>query len=193
VKTRGKIFVISGPSGSGKTTLIKGVLKDKRLKKKLVRSISFTTRPVRPVEKHKSDYFFISQAEFKRALRAKKILEWTKYLGYYYGTPKDFVDGHLNKLDGILLCLDVVGARKVKKIYPGNTVTIFVLPPSLDTLPKRIKQRCCGTDREEIKKRIQAAKEEIAASRKYDYKIVNRDLGLALKELKGIIIKETGN
>ncbi len=185
--------MISGPSGSGKTTLIRGVFKDRRLKKRLVRSISFTTRPVRAIETHKSDYFFISQAQFKRALKAKKILEWTKYLGYYYGTPRDFVDGHLNKEDGILLCLDVVGARKVKKIYPRNTVTIFILPPSLDTLPKRIKQRCSGTKKEEVEKRLRVAKKEILASRGYDYRIINKDLTRALRELKGIIIKEIGS
>ena len=87
----GKIFVISGPSGSGKTTLRDCLLKDKKVKSLFAKSVSFTTREKRTAEIEGRDYFYISEKEFKKKLRAKKILEWTKYLGYYYATPRDFV------------------------------------------------------------------------------------------------------
>lgn len=127
----GCLFVISGPSGSGKTTLTEEILKQKELKNRLKRSISFTTRPRRPGEEDKKDYFFISGEEFKRKLKAKKILEWTRYLGYYYGTHKELVDSALAQEKHILLCVDLKGAASLKQLYPGNAVTIFVMPPSI--------------------------------------------------------------
>jgi len=84
----GKLFIISGPSGSGKTTLLAGLIKDKKIGKLLVKSRSLTTRPRRTGESNGSEYFFVTPLEFRHILKAKKILEWTRYLGYYYGTPK---------------------------------------------------------------------------------------------------------
>ena len=126
--TPGLIFVISGPSGSGKTTLIKSLLKDRVLKKILSKSISFTTRPKRRNEKDKKDYFFITPAEFSHLLKRKKIIEWTRFLGYYYATPRDYVDQQLTRGRNLALCLDTKGAASIKKIYPDNSVTIFILP-----------------------------------------------------------------
>ncbi len=190
MKTKGLIFIISGPSGSGKTTLLKGLLKDKDLKKKLTRSISFTTRPKRSGERQGEDYVFISKEEFKEKIRAKKILEWTKYLGYYYGTPLDIVRKRPNKTQGILLCLDVKGAQKVKRLYPNNSVSIFILPSSLEHLPQRIIGRCNKTKKEEIEKRIKLARKEILTSQPYDYRIVNKNLKKAILELRAIVLKE---
>ncbi len=152
--------------------------------------MSFTTRPRRTGERQKKDYFFISEKEFKNKLRQKKILEWTRYLGYYYGTPKDFVEWQLNKSKAVVHCLDVKGALRIKRLYPRETVTIFVMPASVDTLPQRIQQRCSKTKTEEIKKRIQLAKTEIQRSHVYEHRLVNKELDKALKELKGILIKE---
>ncbi|MDP3731477.1 MAG: guanylate kinase [Candidatus Omnitrophota bacterium] len=187
---QGLIFIISGPSGSGKTTLAEKILGNKRLKNKLARSISFTTRPKRSGEQDKKDYFFISGKRFKREQKAKKILEWTKYLGYYYATPKDFIERQLHKAKHIILCLDLKGAFSVKRQYPGNTVTIFVIPPSLDTLLQRITSRCNKTKEGEVRQRLRLAQQELSACEKYDYCVVNKDLNQAIKELQGIILKE---
>jgi len=190
-KSQGLIFVLSGPSGSGKTTLLGNIIRSAKLRKKFARSISFTTRPKRSGEKHGKDYFFIDRAEFKQKSKAKKILEWTKYLGYYYATPKDFVDEQIRKKRHIILCLDLKGAAKIKRLYPENSVTIFILPPSLEALRNRIEGRCNMTKKEEVRQRLKLARQELLASRKFDYCLVNRSLQRAVNELKRIILKET--
>lgn len=188
---RGLIFVISGPSGSGKTTLLKKLLKSKELLKKgLVKSISFATRPRRSTEKPGEDYFFITKEEFKQERKAKKILEWTRYLGYYYATPKDFIEKQLGMGRHIFLCLDLKGALKIRQLYPKNTVTVFIIPPSLVTLKNRIQERCNKTKKEEIRQRLKLAKRELLASQRYDYCLVNQNLRRAVRELKGIILRE---
>lgn len=184
----GLIFIISGPSGSGKTTLLKSLLEAKPLKNKLVKSISFTTRPKRWDEKNGKDYFFISEREFQQKRKDKKFLEWTRYLGYYYATPKDFIERYLGKGRHIVLCLDLKGALKIKRLYPNNTVTIFVMSPSLEALRERIKKRSKKIKSTEIRQRISLAKKELAAACRYDYRMVNKDLRGAVGELKEIII-----
>lgn len=188
MRKRGFIFVISGPSGSGKTTLIKNLLKDKGLTNTLAKSVSFTTRPKRANEKNGRDYSFITPRRFKALLRGKKIIEWTRYLGYCYGTPKDYLDGEFRAGRHIVLCLDTKGARKIKNIYPANTVTIFILPPKPETLRQRIRSRS-RIKKENLLKRLKLAKKEIALSQRYDYKIMNENFPLALKELKDIIFE----
>jgi guanylate kinase len=191
LRKKGLIFVISGPSGSGKTTLAQKLTRSKTLKNRLIKSISFTTRPKRQGEADKRDYFFISDKEFREKRKAKKILEWTKYLDYYYATPKEFVDRQLDKGKHILLCLDFKGALEVKRLYPQNTITIFVTPPSLVALQDRIRKRCRQTKKEEIKQRLKLARQELAVAKRYNYCVVNRDLQQAVKELQGIILQET--
>jgi len=187
---QGSIFIISGPSGSGKTTLAGHLLGDKTLRNKLSRSISLTTRPRRTGEQDRKDYFFISEARFKQEQKAKKILEWTKYLGYYYGTPRDFIEKQLNNSKSVVLCLDFKGAFKVKKLYPRNAVTIFVVPPSLDTLLHRITGRCNKIKEKEVRQRLALARQELLNAGKYDYCVANQDFNQASKQLKGIILKE---
>jgi guanylate kinase len=188
-KKPGKIFVISGPSGSGKTTLLGKLIQDKDISKLLIKSRSLTTRPKRPQEKQGEDYFFVSLEEFKRRLKTKKILEWTRYLGYYYGTPKQFVDAQLKKGKNLGFCLDLKGAAILKKIYPKDTITIFVLPPSLKTLKTRIQERCKCTAKQEIAQRLKLASREIKACSRFDYCILNKNLQVALGQLKKIIKK----
>lgn len=189
---RSRIFVISGPSGSGKTTLARRLLADTQLKKKLVKSVSLSTRPKRSQEKEGRDYFFISPQEFRRRLKEQKILEWTRYLGYYYATPRDFAEQQLQKGKSILLCLDLKGARKIKREYPEESVTIFVFPPSLEALRKRIEGRCSRTKKEEVRQRLRLAQRELLSGREYDYSLANDNLEKAIEELKGIILKEAG-
>jgi len=189
VKNKGLIFVISGPSGSGKTTLLKELLAAADLKGRLSRSISLTTRPRRSGERNGGDYFFISREHFQELLRQNKILEWTKYLGYYYGTPGDRLKQQIKKGRNIALCLDAKGARTIKKLYPRNTVAIFVLPPSYKALGERIKRRCHKTGIDEIRKRLNLGQKELRFVKQYDYSLVNKDLGRALKKLKGIVLR----
>jgi len=186
----GKLFIISGPSGSGKTTLLEHLLKDKVLKGKLKKSVSITTRPKRSGERQGRDYYFLSEADFQRALKAKKILEWTKYLGYYYATPKVPLRQQLKIGRHLGLCLDFKGAKKIKSFFPKETVTIFILPPCLDTLKKRIRGRCHKTGDEEIQKRLKLARQELAAAGWYDYSLVNKHLPQTVDALKGIILAE---
>lgn len=185
------IFVISGPSGSGKTTLLKNLLKTKDLKNRLIRSISFTTRPKRPGEKDGRDYFFINEQEFRRKREAKKLLEWTRYLGYYYATSKDFFKSQFARDRHLILCLDIKGALKIKRLYPKDTVNIFVMPPSLGALRDRIKKRGNKAKKEETRQRLGLAKEELLASQTYDYCVVNKDLDKTLKKLKEVILDRT--
>ena len=188
---KGLIFVISGPSGSGKTTLRDRLLEDKRLQRTLAKPISFTTRPKRSKEQSGRDYYFISRAQFEAKKRAKKILEWTRYLGYYYATPKDYVQRQLRRGREIVLCTDLKGVASIKRLYPFNTVSIFVRPPSLEVLEKRITGRCHKTDKKELKRRIGLAGKELCRASSCDYQILNKRFSYALARLKGIIAKHT--
>lgn len=192
-KKPGLVFVISGPSGSGKTTLLKKALLDKLLRKKLAKSISVTTRSKRSGERQGRDYFFVKPQEFQRLINSKKILEWTRYLGYYYGTKKDLLEEKLRSGKSLALCLDLNGAKSLKKLYPGNTVTIFIQAPSIKELRKRIKLRCSQTRQEEINKRVKLAETELKSSGRYDYVIKNKNLDQALSRLRDIILKEIGD
>jgi len=185
---RGFIFILSGPSGSGKTTLAQLLFRERgAFKGRLVKSVSLTTRGPRSTEIPGKDYFFVGREEFLRLLREKKILEWTKYLEYYYGTPKEFVESCLDKGKYLLMCLDHKGAMRVKKTYPGRSVSIFLKPPSLQILEQRIRGRCRRTGEEEIQKRLMKARRELRLCGKYDYCVVNGDLRYAVKDLKKII------
>lgn len=187
---KGIIFVLSGPSGSGKTTLAQKILADKKFSGRLEKSISFTTRPRRRGEKNRKDYFFISEAAFRQGQKTQKILEWTRYLGYYYGTDRAFVDSRLENSRSLVLCLDLKGAARIKELYPENSVTIFIMPPSLEELARRIESRHRETNKLEIAKRLRLAKQEMACSGDFDFCVVNGDLAQAVKKLKGIIVKK---
>ena len=182
--------MISGPSGSGKTTLVKNLLKAVELKNKLAKSVSFTTRPQRPGEVDGKDYFFISERQFREKQKAKKILEWTRYLGYYYATSKDFIERHRKAGSHILLCLDLKGALKIKQVYSHNTVTIFIMPPSLEALRDRIRKRSHATREDEISLRMRLAGKELLAARSYDHCVLNKELAAAVKELKKIVLEK---
>ncbi len=190
LKKRGLIFIVSGPSGSGKTTLAKRLLSDKSLRNKLVKSVSWTTRPKRSGEQDKKDYVFVSRKQFAQARKARNLLEWTEYLGYYYATPGDFIDGQIKKAKNVILCLDLKGVLILKRLYPRNVITIFIMPPSIDTLLERMTKRCCKTKDEEVRQRLKLAQEEVRAANRYDYCLVNKDLRQAIRRLKDIISQE---
>ena len=185
-KDKGKIFIISAPSGCGKTTLCKKLLNDKL---NLTHSISATTRPARKSEKKGVDYFFVSPAEFVAMIDRKEFLEYEENFGHLYGTPKKKVDMLLGKGKNVLLSIDVKGAMNVLKLYPEESILIFIMPPTIDALKKRLETRSADTA-SSILKRLKLAKQEIACRNKYDYTIVNDRLDTAYKRLKEIINSE---
>jgi guanylate kinase len=181
---KGQLFIISAPSGSGKTTLEKMLL-DSDLK--LERSISATTRPPRKGETESKDYYFISKVDFLKKRQNDEFLDWAQVLNNYYGTPKAKVEEALKENKNVLLSIDVQGAEKVKNIYP-DAVSIFIKPPNIKELEKRLKQR--KTDKEEdIEKRLRLAKQEMSKEDRYDYIVVNEDINKAFNKIKRIIKK----
>lgn len=183
---KGKIFVISAPSGCGKTTLCRKLLKDKL---KLAHSVSATTRLPRKGERNGKDYYFVTAQEFVAMIDAKEFLEYEDNFGCLYGTPKQKVEALLAKGRNVLLSIDVKGAMNVRKLYPGSSVLIFIMPPSVQALKKRLELRSQDTARA-ITKRLEIAKHEIAYKDKYDYVVVNDQLDKAYKKLKEIITAE---
>ena len=181
-KRKGGLFILSAPSGCGKTTVQARLL---RAKKNLKRSISATTRPPRRGERNGRDYFFISEAAFKKRRQDGAFLEWARTFGYYYATPKEFVEGIRLSGKDVLLSIDVKGAAQVKKQCP-ETIAIFLMPPSMKELEKRLSKR--GTESEaERRRRLKVARWEISRARTYDYIVVNETIPSAISQLKEII------
>ncbi len=181
--TRGCLFVISSPSGAGKTTLWQ---KAAARLDGIERSISMTSRLPRKGEVDGQDYFFVDEQTFKDYIARDCFLEWALVFGTYYGTPRDKVMNLLSCGRDVILIIDVQGAGQVKEKCP-EAVLIFIMPPDMETLARRLKDRGTDTD-EEIAKRLKIAEQEIARLGDYDYKIINNDLETAVEELKGIII-----
>ncbi len=180
---RGIVFVISAPSGAGKTTLIREILK--RISG-LSYSISYTTRPPRPGEVNGRDYHFVTEEEFLRMMREGKFVEWARVHGFLYGTPKE----NLYPKPGtdVLLDIDPQGAKQVKEIRP-DAVLIFIVPPSIDELERRLRERKEDSE-EEIRKRLSNARKELDQVGLYDYIVVNDELDKALQYLSSIILAE---
>jgi len=184
-KLKGLLIVISAPSGTGKTTLCHMLLEEFP---NMEFSISYTTRKPRPGELNGRDYFFVDRETFERMVEEGDFLEWAEVYGNLYGTSKSQVLKALEEGKDILLDIDTQGALQVKKNFP-EAVLIFILPPSLKELERRLKKR--GTDDEEtIRKRLQTAREEIGKALEYDYIIVNDILEVAFERLRSIITAE---
>lgn len=176
-----RLFVVSGASGTGKTTLCRDLERELGL----FFSVSVTTRPPRPGEADGRDYHFISREEFDKMAEAGQFLEWAEVHGQFYGTPRAPIEAGLREGRDVLMDLDTQGALNLKKIEP-KAVLIFLKPPSIEELRKRLESR--GTDSPEtIARRIARAEHEIEQSVHYDHVVVNRDLEAAKKELKAII------
>lgn len=182
---RGYIFVVSAPSGCGKTSLVKALLKEDE---SLVHPASFTTRPKRAGERGGVDYHFISEDEFRRRLKKKDFLEWSMPFGQYYATSKSAILNNVKKSKDVILSLDFNGANFVKKNFKNSTL-IYILPPSISALRKRLLGRM--TDHSaEIKKRLSCAREDTRNLDRYDYVVVNDSFGEAVKKIKSIIVAE---
>lgn len=180
---KGRLIVICAPSGAGKTTLVSALLK---AMPELKLSISHTTRPVRPGEEDGINYYFVSEQDFKKYLDARDFLEYAKVYDYYYGTSKVWVEEELNKGSDIILEIDWQGAQQIRAMFEERAVFIYILPPSLDVLRKRLKKRAQDTP-EVIEKRFSKAKDDISHYKEFDYLVVNDELDIAIQQLIAII------
>lgn len=182
---KGNVFIISAPSGAGKTTLCKEIIRimpDTRF------SVSYTTRRPRPGEIDGKDYIFVNEDTFKRMIENDEFAEWAEVHGNYYGTSMKALNDIIESGQDVILDIDVQGAQQMRDRF-GTGVYIFVLPPSLDVLRKRLEERGQNS-LEEIERRVRKAVEEIREYKKYDYVIVNDVFEDALNALWAIIIAE---
>ena len=178
-------MVISAPSGGGKTVVRSGLLE---LDKRFAFSVTCTTRPRRPGEVDGRDYYFVTEAQFKKMRADGKLLEWAKVHGNYYGTPVKSVMDVLGKGRIPVMTIDVKGARSVKKIFP-EAVTVFLLPPDLKTLVQRLRGR--GEAPENVAVRLETARAEIKVASKFDYLVINDRLPETVREVAAIAELET--
>ena len=181
---RNILFVLSGPSGVGKGTIAELI---KKRNENVALSISCTTRRPRDYEKSGVEYFFITREEYKEKIENGGFLEYSEHFGNLYGTPKDFVKNRLKEKD-VLLEIDVNGGLQAKRSFP-ETVLIFIAPPSVNELKRRLSLRHTETD-EQIEKRLERIDYEMEKGESYDYKVVNDDLETAVSEIEKIIEKE---
>jgi guanylate kinase len=181
---RGHLFIISAPSGAGKTTLAKAVLQQFT---DILYSISYTTRKPRAEERDGVDYHFISKQDFKKGINKGRWAEWAEVYGNYYGTSAEFIEKSLLSGCDIFLDIDVQGTLQILKHYP-DSVTIFILPPSVNALRKRLEMR--GSDSKAvIEKRLVNARKEMAQKKMYRHIIVNDTLSSAIEEISAIFKK----
>ena len=182
---QGMLVVLSGPSGSGKDTLLDELgdtTEDVQL------SISLTTRERRAWEYDGTHYYFVTREYFSEKIQAGEILEYTEYNGNYYGTPKAPVDEWLAQGKTVILKIEVEGAANIRALYP-NCVSVFLMPPSLEALSQRLFRRESENE-EDIRRRTEIARAEIACARDYDYIVLNDVLDYAVSDFRAVIRAE---
>ena len=185
-KNTGQIIVISAPSGAGKGTIIKKLLENNSKDRWL--SVSATSRKPRTGEKDGVNYYFITEDEFKNKIKEEYFLEYTNYAGNYYGTPKEYIREKINKGIDVILEIEIEGATNIKKLIP-EALFIFIMPPSLKELVKRLKGRGTETN-DKIIKRFNAAYREVNEVTKYNYVVVNDEIDTAVDKIESIIKAE---
>ncbi len=186
-RQKGLLVVLSGPSGAGKGTLRPGILSSFP---EMQFCVSATTRTAREGEVHGVNYHFISREDFERKMGADGLLEWAEYVGNYYGTPREPVEECLNQGRHVLLEKEMKGARQLREKFPEG-VFIFVVPPSMEELRRRLAERATESPQEQ-EKRIYKAVVELNSLRQqgYDYIVVNDRIDLAVERVKSIITAE---
>lgn len=180
----GVLIIISGPSGSGKGTIVKELIQ----KEQYALSISVTTRIPRMGEEEGVHYFFRTREHFQSMMENQQLLEWAEFCGNYYGTPKDYVEAQLREGKDVILEIEVQGALQVKTMYP-ESIFVFIVPPSMEELRVRLKNR--GTEEADvIEKRIERALEEIELIDRYDYVIINDSILKAVSDIHTVVTAE---
>ncbi|HTF99455.1 MAG TPA: guanylate kinase [Nitrospirota bacterium] len=183
---QGLLFVVSAPSGAGKTTLCRAVSSESM--DNVTHSISYTTRKPRPGEIDGRDYHFVSPGRFQEMIKAGDFAEWAEVHTNLYGTSRRVLDDLLSKRLDVILDIDTQGAKQIKQKFE-SAVYIFIMPPSIEILEERLRNRKSDNE-EEIRKRMMRAREEIRDFGMYDYIIVNREFDRALTELRSIMTSE---
>ncbi len=182
---RGTLFVISGPSGCGKGTILQEVMRDADV----YFSVSATTRQMRPGEVDGVNYRFMTNEAFESLIEQDGFLEYAGYCDHYYGTPRQPVEEHLAAGQNVLLEIEVVGAAKIREKCP-EAVFLFIMPPSLSELERRLHKR--ATEPEDIvQQRVAQAAREISCAKAYDYIVVNGELSEAVAEVEAILRAES--
>lgn len=177
-RMKGKLIIFSAPSGSGKTTIVKHLLEQNF---NLSFSVSATSREPRTGEIHGKDYYFISEKEFRKKIATNEFLEWEEvYSGIFYGTLKSEVERIRNAGKNVIFDVDVVGGLNIKKYYGNEALAIYVQPPSVEELKKRLQNRSTESQ-EKINMRIAKAEEELTYAARFDLIIINDNLESALK------------
>jgi len=181
---KGKLVIFSAPSGAGKTTIVKHLLNQNL---NLEFSISATSRAPRLTETPGKDYYFLTEKEFKQKIENNEFLEWEEvYNGNYYGSLKSEVERIRNLGENVIFDVDVFGGLNIKKFYGKEALAIFVQPPSIEELRKRLVSRSTETE-EKIQMRIAKAEHELSFANKFDLIITNNDLTLACREAENLI------
>ena len=187
-KTKGLLVILSGPSGVGKETVRQRLMEIKSFE--LTYSISMTTRSPRNQEVDGVNYYFVSEEEFKRNIKEDNFLEYAKFVGNYYGTPRDKVEALRNSGHNVLLEIEINGAKQVmSRVNDDAVISFFLMPPSLQDLEARIRKR--KTESEDvISERLAKGKEEMTMTDDYDYVILNDKVNRAAKEIADLIIRK---
>jgi guanylate kinase len=183
-QTRGKLIVVSAPSGAGKTTIVHYLM---RKLPELEFSVSACSRAKRPNEKNGIDYYFLSIAEFKRKIENKEFIEWEEvYPDQFYGTLKSELERIWAKGHPVIFDVDVLGGINIKNLYGENCLAVFIMPPSIEELKKRLENRSTETE-ESLQKRLGKAKKEMTYAGSFDVVIINDKLEKAQKKAEAKI------
>jgi guanylate kinase len=179
-----KLVIVAAPSGAGKTTIVHHLL---QIIPELEFSVSATTREQRPNERHGVDYYYITKEEFHRRIDNNEFLEWEEvYGGNFYGTLKSELDRIWAKGHHVIFDIDVVGGLRLKELYPENSLSVFIMPPSVEALEQRLRGRGTETPAN-LAMRVEKAAHEMSFSDKFDITIVNATLNQSLPEAENIV------
>jgi guanylate kinase len=182
---RGLLFIVSAPSGAGKTTLVERLVEQAP---NLKMSRSYTSRAARRGETDGVDYNFVTRARFESMIADGEFLEWADVFGNFYGTSATDTEAALAAGNDLVLVIDVQGARKVRA-RGLETTAVFVMPPSLDVLERRLRGRSKDSE-EAIQRRLQVARDEVSAFREYDYVVINDEISAAVDRLRSIVVSK---
>jgi guanylate kinase len=181
--TKGKLIVISAPSGCGKTTIAKAILAKYPT---MLFSVSATTRPIRSGEVQEKDYFFLTKQEFEDRIRIGDLVEWEEIYGNYYGTLKSEIHRALDHGYSMMFDVDVKGALSIRRFFPKDSVLIFIKPPSMEVLKKRLENR--NTENPEtLKQRLDRVPMELEQGSQFDFQVVNDNIDKAIAEVDEIV------